>query len=660
VPGPGYNAAVSSRPLPAWLFGAVLTGMSLSAAAQDAPNALLEFQYSPAPRAQIAIWIEDASGNYIKTVRLTDATAYRGVGNRPGASQMNSGYRWPYGRREGTLPRWAHQRAAGEGAEQFKRVIFQDRVEGLASRTVNDQSVDDYYCLSFDAAKSARDALDAVSCASVFSSDKGRYLTESDSGYAEPYEGLLPPHAGGTAELPLISKYPPRMDVTGCDNVGCYDHDDVSDFAAHARDVMPDIDVITMATPEGNTPQSELFSVPELWPRGEYVAWIEINVEGDYNENFDDVAYPTPLTPNDQWDHWAINFGYPYRGQPSVVYRIPFELGEVGVQDLAADMPVGRTSWDHWDSSYGELESMDGMTNDPGGAPGSGADRMLRGGGGGERVGLIVETWGELPDPEDVPDPAVMEPDPPGDDRPTPVEVPDVVEVVEDETSESGATFLVSEDMEIDGAVGPIRGLELLHHSDDEHAHDWIIIRFDAANSDRTLHEYQVRIGTEPIVDEESFLRVGREARIATESAEGATALVLPVDAPPGETVEGEIGDLRGETKYWIGVRAVDRRLAAGVISVASITTQERVFTTVSRCFVATAAYGTPLAAEVGVLRRFRDRLLMTHGPGRALVAAYYSHGADWAAYLREHDGLRSVVRGGVDALVGLVEWLDD
>jgi hypothetical protein len=48
---------------------------------------------------------------------------------------MNSGYHWPYGRREGVLPIWAHRRAAAPGAGQFPRVIFQNRAEGYASRT---------------------------------------------------------------------------------------------------------------------------------------------------------------------------------------------------------------------------------------------------------------------------------------------------------------------------------------------------------------------------------------------------------------------------------------------------------------------------------------------------------------------------------------------
>ena len=70
---------------------------------------------------------------------------------------MNSGFHWPYGRREGVLPYWAHRRAAAPGASTFRRVIFQNRLsEGYASRTSNDQSRDEYFCLSFNTASTAR------------------------------------------------------------------------------------------------------------------------------------------------------------------------------------------------------------------------------------------------------------------------------------------------------------------------------------------------------------------------------------------------------------------------------------------------------------------------------------------------------------------------
>jgi hypothetical protein len=62
-------------------------------------------------------------------------------------------------------------------------------------------------------------------------------------------------------------------------------------------------------------------------------------------------------------------------------------------------------------------------------------------------------------------------------------------------------------------------------------------------------------------------------------------------------------------------------------------------------CFIATAAYGADWEAEVQILRDFRDAYLMTHEPGRQLVALYYRTSPALAAWLAEHDGWRAAVR---------------
>ena len=83
-------------------------------------------------------------------------------------------------------------------------------------------------------------------------------------------------------------------------------------------------------------------------------------------------------------------------------------------------------------------------------------------------------------------------------------------------------------------------------------------------------------------------------------------------------------------------------------------------FTTVSPCFVATAAYGSPLANEVGALRRFRDRYLMTNEIGRALVAAYYEVGPSVADAIRDDEDRRAVARTALTPIVALARWLTD
>ena len=67
-----------------------------------------------------------------------------------------------------------------------------------------------------------------------------------------------------------------------------------------------------------------------------------------------------------------------------------------------------------------------------------------------------------------------------------------------------------------------------------------------------------------------------------------------------------------------------------------------------STCFIATAAFGSPMAREVGVLREFRDDVLLPHAAGRAAVAAYYQIGPAFARVIARSETLKAVVRTGL------------
>jgi len=64
-----------------------------------------------------------------------------------------------------------------------------------------------------------------------------------------------------------------------------------------------------------------------------------------------------------------------------------------------------------------------------------------------------------------------------------------------------------------------------------------------------------------------------------------------------------------------------------------------------SKCFIATAAYGSRLDPHLESLRVFRDRFMMTNRPGRALVRFYYRHSPALADFIAEHDWLRRRTR---------------
>ena len=73
-------------------------------------------------------------------------------------------------------------------------------------------------------------------------------------------------------------------------------------------------------------------------------------------------------------------------------------------------------------------------------------------------------------------------------------------------------------------------------------------------------------------------------------------------------------------------------------------------------CFIATAAFGTPMAEEVLTLCEFRDRHLMNNSFGTAFVKFYYRHSPIIADYIRNKPVLRKITRFALRPIIRLVK----
>jgi len=69
-------------------------------------------------------------------------------------------------------------------------------------------------------------------------------------------------------------------------------------------------------------------------------------------------------------------------------------------------------------------------------------------------------------------------------------------------------------------------------------------------------------------------------------------------------------------------------------------------------CFIATAAYGTPLAMEIEVLRSFRDRSMDENRFGRRLIKLYYQMSPKIADAIFVSELRRKTVRAFLNPLV--------
>ncbi len=71
-------------------------------------------------------------------------------------------------------------------------------------------------------------------------------------------------------------------------------------------------------------------------------------------------------------------------------------------------------------------------------------------------------------------------------------------------------------------------------------------------------------------------------------------------------------------------------------------------------CFIATAAFGSPVEKHVMLLKELRDKFLLTNAAGRWFVAEYYRRSPPVANFISHHQGVKSVVRTSLYPLLAL------
>ena len=70
------------------------------------------------------------------------------------------------------------------------------------------------------------------------------------------------------------------------------------------------------------------------------------------------------------------------------------------------------------------------------------------------------------------------------------------------------------------------------------------------------------------------------------------------------------------------------------------------------KCFIATAAYGTPLAEEIDILRKWRDESLMKLKSGKLFINTYYMISPPIADIIAKSSSMRAVTRKFLNPLV--------
>ncbi|HUJ57088.1 MAG TPA: CFI-box-CTERM domain-containing protein [Kofleriaceae bacterium] len=525
--------------------------------------------FTPAAPLQIVAWVETETGSYVDTLFVTKKIGTYGMGNRPGRFDFNSGDPdhdlWPYGRRITTFPIWSHRHGM-----QFPAVVFQNGDDNNLSHPFENSSVETAppYCRPMMADETG---WDTGTCATTAYTDKGVFATDGST-----------------------SGYPPRVDITR--------HAGLDSPSVDLYKMYDPFDGVSQATPPAGTCTQVTWPIPAGLASGNYVLWVEVARSGDMNASYNATTLPPPCVGGDTTPcnppviPWG-DYGVAYRGQPSVVYKVPFAIG-TGESRAAAQSYAG----------YGDPTGADGVVRPPDATitsdvPGSGASRLE----------LIAGTLDRV-----VVDSRVLS------DSLAPA-APTALAASAITASGATVTFVAPGD---DGLAGSVSG-------------------------------YDIRIRAEDEMTADNFASSSPVLATVTPGALPSQCGGGQGGFPPAGTLEQvDLTGLMPETDYWIGVRAFDKCHNAGELAIYKLTTAAQAGGAVDACFVATAAYGSKMANDVELLRHFRDALLRRSVLGELAIETYYTFGPPVAGVVGQSELLRQAARAALSPIVAAVRGL--
>ncbi len=205
-----------------------------------------------------------------------------------------------------------------------------------------------------------------------------------------------------------------------------------------------------------------------------------------------------------------------------------------------------------------------------------------------------------------------------------------------DPTTDASGNYTATADYGFSGTVTPtLAGYSFTPSSRD----------YTNVTSDQTSHNY-----TASIIQHTLTISAGTGG--TTDPVPGSyqhdygTQVQVTATADSGYEFSGWTGDASGTTSPITITMDADKTITATFSLIPSGDTGGGIEDAVKKgCFIATAAYGSPLHPHLDILRDFRDKYLMPNGFGQKLVELYYRYSPSIAHFIARHKLLKTAVR---------------